>query len=190
VFSALAEPITVPNHSFEDNTSWIKAGDPNQVPPTLADKVPNNPDGTTMEGRSYSQPFMNAYQVLSAVVEAKATYTLTVDMGAMSGATKPFPVDAALHLGYVDASDPTTGAYAYGWNAHLLPATVISNAVPAAGEWRTWVSTFTVDSPTGLGRPLRIEIYGGTSGTATDFFFDNVRLDADIPPAGTVLVIR
>jgi len=180
--SAGAAAITVANHSFEADdlidghdsgalpTGWSKSGgaavgylDRNSGAYSTA--ILPTPDNTDGEQLAWSN-FGGFYQVLSDVLEADTTYTLTVDVGDRNNTGFP---GAVLRLG----SGVT-------FASNLLAPTVVSNTTPDA-NWETWQTTFTTGAaPAGLDDPLRVELVdlGGVQ-----VLFDNVRLNAVPEPA-------
>ena len=182
ISTASAVPITVLNPSFEiDNpgaggassgptTNWFSVGHLDRTVGAFNTVIEPTPDGADAERLGWSNGG-SPWQLLSALLAANTTYTLTVDIG---DRTDHAFAGAQLRLG--------TGAVL---GSNLLPAVVVANTVPnntAAPNdgWQTWQSTFTTGAaPVNLGQPLRIELFNpGTIQT----LYDNVRLDASTVP--------
>ena len=146
--------IAVTNQSFESGTTgWtgLSVHDIN-------DGLSPRPDGTL--SNAWFNAVTTGYQVLGTAVQAKTTYTLTVDVGDRS--STGFPVDGTeLRLGV----GSTVGQ-------NLLLLTGESRPVPTSG-WQVWTATFE-SGPNPVAENLRIELRSGGSQPQ----FDNVRLDA------------
>lgn len=186
---ALGVPITIINPSFEiDNpgpggvssgptAGWSGVGHLDRTAAPFNTVIDPTPDGADAERLGWSNGGTPT-QVLSALLLANTTYTLTVDIG---DRTDLAFAGAQLRLG--------TGP---GLGSNLLPAVVVANTTPVNGAgpndgWQTWQSTFTTGAaPPNLGQPLRIELFNpGTIQT----LYDNVRLDASpVPEAASSIL--
>ncbi len=187
--TAFGVAITVLNPSFEiDNpgpggvssgptTNWSGVGHLDRTTGLFNTVIEPTPDGADAERLGWSNGGTPS-QLLSALLAANTTYTLTVDVGDRTDL--PF-AGATLNLG----TGPVVGS-------NLLPPVVIANTTPnntaAAGDgWQTWQSTFTTGAaPVNLGQPLRIDL-ANVSGIQT--LFDNVRLDAAIVPEPSTSIL-
>lgn len=182
-------PITVLNPSFEiDNpgpggassgptTNWSGIGHLDRTVGAFNIVIEPTPDATDGERLGWSNGGTST-QLLSALLAANTTYTLTVDVGDRTDT--PF-AGAILNLG--------TGP---GAGNNLLPAVVIANTTPnntplPGDGWQTWQSTFTTGAaPPNLGQPLRIDLVNPTAPIGIQTLFDNVRLsDSNVPEPAT-----
>jgi VCBS repeat-containing protein len=182
-------PVFVPNHSFEspdipdgvftsNADGWMS---PDYPGPRLMDRnigggydfysiVDPTPDPNDDEQVAWSNG--RDHFTTTAALQANATYTLTVDMGARTDISFG---GAVLQLG--------TGSI---FGESLLAGTVVADTTPVNGSgesdgWETWISTFTTGTqPAGLGEPIRIEFIGLGSQT----LFDNVRLEVSQSDGG------
>ena len=180
--TAFGVPITIINPSFEiDNpgpggvssgptVGWSGIGHLDRTAGSFNTVIEPTPDSADAERLGWSNGGTPT-QLLSALLAANTTYTLTVDVGDRTDLNF---AGTTLNLG--------TGP---GVGNNLLTAVVIANTTPnntaAAGDgWQTWQSTFTTGAaPVNLGQPLRIDL-ANVSGIQT--LFDNVRLDATTVP--------
>ncbi len=195
---AYAGTIGITNHSFEDDviprdgntatqnadgsddwhrfltpTGWLLSGTENRgVASTATDSffgasLAVTPDADANDQAVFLADSTSFYQVLTGTLQANSTYTLMVDVGDRS--TDPGTGNPSIALG----TGTTMGS-------NLLTPATSDTTAPALGEWTTWTVTYTTDaSPTGLGDPLRIDLFA----TSAAGWFDNVRLEVVPEPA-------
>lgn len=204
--AAASTPITIANHSFEqDDVSGLNnQANGNIVPTGWSEYDDGRNDATAGNARGlvYHGPGPSAYadtlgqndgsqsfftaqrdilQVLGETLEANTTYTLTVAIGDRA----PIPI-------YTTASTPGTPEVNLGYGSTggeniLLTLEASNQPAQVDGGWVEWSGTFTTGAaPAGVGQALRIELTNGTNVG----WFDNVRLDASpVPEPGSLALL-
>ncbi|MFK7790377.1 MAG: PEP-CTERM sorting domain-containing protein [Phycisphaeraceae bacterium] len=178
--SATAAPITVNNHSFENDavadgsaafaaTGWVRSGtsasgtfDPGAG--TYNDPIP---DGDQV---AFTNATVNITQTVG-ILSHSTVYTLTVAVGDRVNTNFPGYGIELLAGGTVIASDFHTD---------------LGNSIPAQGRWKDVTAVYTSTPSDELaGQDLEIRL----SGFGVQTNFDNVRLDASPVPEPTSLAL-
>lgn len=180
-----ADPITVLNHSFEQDivadggvnsdgaANWQNQGggiiDGNGSS-GFGPLTPVTPDADGEQ--MYWSNIGVVYQVLSATLAANTRYSVIVDVGDRSDAA--FGGSPQIRLG----SGATLGT-------NLLTPNIVANETPDF-SFETWEYTFTTAAaPAGEGDALRVELVSNGAQT----LFDNVRIDANVVPEPSVIAM-
>ncbi|MDG2123174.1 MAG: lamin tail domain-containing protein, partial [Verrucomicrobiales bacterium] len=182
--TALAAPITIGDHSFENaslggqnwsndlSPEWIETGGPSATQAFEEFIADFSADGQNHLGMIQGH---NVWQDLGASYQSNTRYTLTVAVGHRGGSTNPDNTST------YTLSDPAGTTYTTGnFNASNIAAGTFTDAPAIVFE--------TPDNPAAIGKTIRIALNAGGSGRT---HFDHIRLDAQTlsapePPAVVV----
>ena len=173
---AQAEPVDIPNHSFESgNSSWNQNSGGIKTPPSGDDNIGPATDGTKV----YFTwgPGQNISQVLTEeTLEAKTTYTLKMDL--ITRTDSEGLIKAYLTLGYGENGPGGAGSVEMKSISSNEPGA--PTPTPGTGGFTTWALTVDSDDfPDGVGEELWIQlgVKPETRNTGS-VAYDNIRLDA------------
>lgn len=194
--AANGESVPIDQPGFEAVGKWKRSdtGGPaeniHHLPSnSLGALVDEIPDGGEHLAYSNGVPAHSIYQVLTATLAPSTAYTIRiVAIDRVDTDFSPFE----LRLGYVPGEDEGTGEQGLA-NDHfgrfLLKPVKTFHPAPfnrdkADDGYNSWTTTFvTKERPSGLGRPLRIEIVG----RGVQSLYDNVQLEAHALPVVVML---